>query len=159
MARYEYMRLKLSNLPEDIIEQYGLKEKTTSEEYIYVEIRKGMYGLPQARLLAQELLEQRLQKQGYTQSKVTPGFWTHTWRPISFELVVDYSGVKYVGKEHSDHLVRVLIEQYKISEDWGGKKYIGLTFDWDYRKRKVHVSMPWYVNMALIRFKLQTPKR
>ena len=52
-----------------------------------------MYGLTQAGLLAQELLEQRLQKQGYTQSKVTLGFWTHTWRPISFTLVVDDSGV------------------------------------------------------------------
>ena len=60
------MRLKVYNLPEDIIDQYGLKEKTTSEEYIYVEIRKGMYGLPQAGLLAQELLEQRLQKNCYT---------------------------------------------------------------------------------------------
>ena len=56
MARYEYLRLKLSNLPEDFMEQYGLKYKTTSEGYIYVEIRKVMYGLPQAVFLAQELL-------------------------------------------------------------------------------------------------------
>ena len=74
LAGYEYLRLKLSNLPEDVIEQYGLKDKTTSEGYIYVEIRKGMYGLPQAELLAKELLEKRLQKQGYTQNKVTPIF-------------------------------------------------------------------------------------
>ena len=121
LAWYEYLRLKLSNLPEDVIEQYGLKDKTTSEGYIYVEIRKGMYGLPQAGLLAQELLEQRLQKQGYTQSKVTPGFWTHAWRPISLTLVVDNFGIKYVGKEHADHVVRVLKENYEISEDWGGK--------------------------------------
>ena len=89
LARYEYLRLKIFNLPKYVIEQYGLKYKTTSEGYIYVEIRKGMYGLPQADLLAQELLEQILQKQGYTQSKLTPGFCTHAWRPISFTLVVD----------------------------------------------------------------------
>ena len=99
------------------------------------------------------------QKQGYTQSKVTPGFWTHAWRPISFTLLVDDFGVKYVGKEHANHLVRVLKEKYEISEDWGGKKYIGLTFDCDYRKRQVHVSMTGYVNMAMIRFKHQAPKR
>ena len=80
-----------------------------------------MYGLPQAGLLAQELLEQRLGKQGYTQSKVTPGFWTHSGHPISFTLVVDDFGVKYVGKEHADHLVRVLKEHDEISEDWEGK--------------------------------------
>ena len=88
-----------------------------------------MYGLPQVGLLEQELLEQRLQKHCYTQSKVTQGFWTHTWQPITFTLVVDDFDVKYVGKEHSDHLVRVLKENYEISEDWGGKRYIGLTFD------------------------------
>ena len=82
-----------------------------------------MYGLPQAVLSEQELLEQRLQKQGYTQSKATPGFGTHAWRPIRFTLVVDDFGVKYVGKEHADHVVRVLKENYKISEDWGGKIY------------------------------------
>ena len=159
LARYEYLRLKLTNLPEDVIEEYGLKEKETKDGYVYVEIRKGMYGLPQAGLLAQELLEQRLGKQGYTQSKVTPGFWTHSWRPISFTLVVDDFGVKYVGKDHADHLVRVLKEHYEISEDWEGTKYIGLTFDWDYSKRQVHVSMPGYRDMALTRFKHQTPKR
>ena len=109
-------------------------------------------------MLAQELLEQRLQKQGYTQSKVTLGFWTHTWRPISFTLVVDDFGVKYVGKEHADHLLQLLKEKYEISEDWGGKKYIGLTFDWGHSKRQVHVSMPGYVNMALLRFKHRTTK-
>ena len=36
LARYEYLRLKLSNLPEDVIEQYGLKEKATSEGYVYM---------------------------------------------------------------------------------------------------------------------------
>ena len=64
LARYEYLRLKVSNLPKDVIEKYGVKDKKTREGYIYVEIRKLMYGLPQSVLLAQELLEQRLQKLG-----------------------------------------------------------------------------------------------
>ena len=98
LARYEYLKLKLSNLPEDVIEQYGLKYKTASEAYVYVEIRKGIYGLPQEGLLAQELLEQRLQKQGYTQSKVTPDSWTHAWQPITFTLVIDDFGIKNFGK-------------------------------------------------------------
>ena len=52
---------------------------------------------------------------------MTPGFWTHAWRPISFTLVVDDFGVNYVGKEHADHLVGLLKENYEISKDWGGK--------------------------------------
>ena len=84
MERYEYMRLKLDQLPADVIEQYGLEDKVTSDGYVYVEVRKGMYGLPQAGLLAQQLLEKRLEKHGYTQSKQTPGLWKHKWRPICF---------------------------------------------------------------------------
>ena len=72
-----------------------------------------MYGLPQAGLLAQEFLEQILQKHRYTQSKVTPGFWTHVWSPISFTLVVNDFGVKYVGKENADPLVIVLKKNTK----------------------------------------------
>ena len=68
LARYAYLQLKLTNLPEDDIEKYGLQDKATSDEYVYVEIIKGMYSLPQAGFLAQELLEKRLQKYGYTQS-------------------------------------------------------------------------------------------
>ena len=59
LGTYKYLRLKLTNLPEYVIKHYGLKDKATSDEYVYVDIRKGMYVLPQAGLLAQELLEQR----------------------------------------------------------------------------------------------------
>ena len=93
-----------------------------------------MYGLPQAGLLAQILLEEQLKNHEYEQSKITPVFWKHKGRPICFTLVVDDFGVKYVGKEHARHLISVLKEHYEISEDWEGKKYVGLTFDWDYEK-------------------------
>jgi hypothetical protein len=76
-----------------------------------------MYGLPQAGIIAQELLEERLLKAGYSQSKITPGYWKHEWRPISFTLVVDNFGVKYIGKEHVLHLLQVLKQDYEIEED------------------------------------------
>ena len=57
MPRYEYMRLKLEDLPKDFIEEYNFRDKVTKDEYIYVEICKGMYKLPQAGILVQELLE------------------------------------------------------------------------------------------------------
>ena len=118
-----------------------------------------MYGLPQAGLLAQQLLEKRLEKHGYTQSKQTPGLWKHKWRPICFSLVVDDFGVKYVGEAHANHLIQALKKDYDISEDWKGQKYCGLTLDWDYEKREVHLSMPGYVEKALARFKHERPKK
>ena len=108
MARSEFMRLKLSDLPDNVIAHYKLHEKATDDGWVYMEIKRGMYGLPQAGLIAQQLLEKRLNKHGYKQSALTPGFWTHKWRPISFSLCVDDFGVKYVGEQHANHLITVL---------------------------------------------------
>jgi hypothetical protein len=57
LKRYEYHQLKLDDIPEDVIEAYQLHAKATKDGYVYVEVRKGTYGLPQAGILAQELLE------------------------------------------------------------------------------------------------------
>ena len=64
MARYEYMRLEIPELPQDFIDEYKLHDKTTKDGYLYLEIRKCMYGLPQSGVLAQELLEKRLNVKG-----------------------------------------------------------------------------------------------
>ena len=74
MARSEFMCLKLSNLPDNVIAHYKLHEKATNDSWVYVEIKRGMYGLPQAGPIAQQLLEKRLNKHGYKQSELTPGF-------------------------------------------------------------------------------------
>ena len=109
MARLEYVRINIDHVLQEIIDEYKLKDKVF-DGYIYVEIQKGMYGLPQADILAQQLLEERLNKHGYSQSKAVPGLWTHKTWPISFTLVVDDFGVKYVGKEHTMHLINIVGE-------------------------------------------------
>jgi hypothetical protein len=67
-----------------------------------------MYGLPQAGLLAKVLLEKRLNKHRYRQSKLVPGLWKHDTRLIQFTLDVDDFGVKYINKEHAQHLKNTL---------------------------------------------------
>jgi hypothetical protein len=47
-----------------------------------------------------------------------------------------------VGIEHAQHLKNLLEEHYKLTCNWTGKQYIGITLDWDYNKRHVHLSMP-----------------
>ena len=46
-------------MPNNIIKHYNLRDKATPNGYIYCEIQKGMYGLPQASIIAQQLLEER----------------------------------------------------------------------------------------------------
>ena len=90
-----------------------------------------MYGLPQAGLLAQQLLEERLNAKVYSQSTLVPGLWTHEWRPITFTLCVDDFGVKYTGKQHANHLMDILQEHYTIYHNWSGSRYLGMDIDWD----------------------------
>jgi hypothetical protein len=66
------------------------------------------------------------------QDRITHILWTHSHRPVQFSLVVDDFGVKYVGKQHADHLMNALQEIYEVSEDWEGKLYCGITLNWDY---------------------------
>ena len=111
-----------------------------------------MYGIPHAGIIAQKLLEERLEKHGYRQSDKTPGFWKHDTRSICFSLIVDDFGVKYVGEEHANHLIGVLEEFYVVENNWEGKKYCGITLDWDYINSKVNLSMPGYCDEGITHF-------
>jgi hypothetical protein len=84
----EFVQRKMSDMPDNIIKLYNLSD-IAHDGYVYVSIQKGMYRLPQAGIIAHELLEQQLQANGYHQSKLNPGFWKHNWRPISFALCVN----------------------------------------------------------------------
>ena len=159
LKRPEYIRMKLADIPQEIIDEYKLKTIAKPDGSIYIVANKGMYGLPQAGLLANELLEKRLNKNGYHQSKLVPGLWKHEWRPIQFTLVVDDFGVKYVGQEHANHLKAALEQYYKVTNDWSGARYIGITIDWDYKRKQVHLSMPGYVAKALKQFQHSKPTK
>jgi hypothetical protein len=51
MKRYGYMHLPIGIIPQEIIDQYELLP-LVHNGYVYIEIRKGMYGLPQAGIIA-----------------------------------------------------------------------------------------------------------
>ena len=152
MLRYKYMRLKLAEMPDDINEHYKFRNVAIPDEYVNCKIRKGVYGLPQAGIIAQDLLAKQLQEHGYSQSKTTPGLWKHEWRPIIFSLVVNNFGVKYVGVEHTQHLLQTIQKYYQCSVEEEGERYCGLTSKWDYPGKKVHLSMPAYIKNALKHF-------
>jgi hypothetical protein len=67
--------MPLRLIPDDIIEHYELREKAI-DGYVYMEIRKGMCGLPQAGILANKVLKLRLACQGYFEQPRTPGLWS-----------------------------------------------------------------------------------
>jgi len=144
LDRTEYMRMPLDLIPPEFQEAYGLQEKAKNG-FVYMAILKGMYGLPQAGILANKLLKKRLAKHGYFEMPHTPGLWKHVSRPIAFTLVVDDFGIKYQGVEHAQHLLKAIKEDYTVEVDWTGALYCGIKLEWNYKKGYVDISMPGYV--------------
>ena len=84
---YEYVRIPVWMIHTHIQELYGLSSKIV-DGHVYMEIRRGMYGLPQASKLANEQLEQFLAPHGYFPCPITPpGLWTGRNSDLMFTLV------------------------------------------------------------------------
>ena len=107
MDRSEYARIKLSVIPQAIIDEYNFFDYEYNR-WIYFEIVRGYYGLPQSGWLANDLLRKRLNKEGYFEASTTPGLWRHKCRPILFMIIVDIFGVEYMGRKNVEHLASVL---------------------------------------------------
>ena len=80
-------------------------------------------------------------------------------RPVTFTLVVDDFGVKFIGVQNLKHLVESLKKFYDIELDIVGGKYCGITLDWDYENRTVDLSMPKYFPIKLKEFDHPQPTK
>jgi hypothetical protein len=73
--------------------------------WVHLEMRRAVWGLPQAGILANKKLRWKLAPFGYHECIDTPGLWKHESQPLTFTLVVNDFGVKYEKKEDADHLI------------------------------------------------------
>jgi hypothetical protein len=117
-----------------------------------------MYGLSQAGLLANQLLQKRLKPFGYYPAGHTPGLWLHNTKLMAFSLVVDDVAVKYDTKADARHLRNALLRHYEIKTDWDGTVYSTITFDCDYNKGTCDIYMPVYITNVLNKFQHDKPK-
>ena len=74
LHRPEFIHMKLSNIPDEVIKEYKLREKATKNGSVYIKAKQGIYGLPQSGLLANDLLK-CLNKHRYRQRKLVPILW------------------------------------------------------------------------------------
>ena len=65
MSNYQYMRIHLKGIPNEVVVEYSLLPIADLSGYVYVEIRKGMYGLKEAGIIAYKRLVRNLQPHGY----------------------------------------------------------------------------------------------
>ena len=152
MDRSEWMRIPVKFLPAAAIVKHKL-DKFIHNGFLLCEIVKGMYGLPQAGILAQQQLVALLATAGYTQDEIVPCVFNHKTNGITFTLVVDDFGIKFINSEGAEHLISTLQQHYEIKVNRTGSKYLGMKIDIDYDKRICSMSMPGYIEKAITQFR------
>jgi hypothetical protein len=159
MVNPKYVRIKITDIPEEFILEFDLAGKEDHNGWIYFEILRGCYGLPQAGILANNLLCGHLEKEGYYEAATTPGLWKHKWGPIQFCLIIDNFGVEYVGIEHFNHLLAVLQRYHQVQTNMAGNKIVGLNVQWDFPSKQVPIAMKSYFNNLLLSLNQPMPKK
>ena len=87
MVRAEYLRIHKRYFSPEFKSIYKLQDKI-HQDYIYCKVKKGMYGLKQAAILAYKLLVKRLRNDGYQPIPMTNGLFKHNSRKQSLRFVL-----------------------------------------------------------------------
>ena len=88
------MKLPLEIIVDKIIQKYKL-QYLAHQFFVYIEIQKGIYGLPQAGNIVNNKMKQRLVSFGYEPAPITPGLLWYQIYPLQFSLVMDDFGIQY----------------------------------------------------------------
>ena len=64
MKKFRYMKIPLKYIHKEIMDEYNIQD-IQSNGFVYVEIRKGMYGLKEAGIIAFKRLVEKLVPHGY----------------------------------------------------------------------------------------------
>jgi hypothetical protein len=131
LDQFEYMRISIELLPNNIIKHYQLQEKSPRWLCLHGDPQRHTWTAA-GRILANKLLREQWAHHGYFEQPHTPGLWKHVTRPVWFNLYVDNFGIKYIGREHLQHLYDALEkETYEIVEDWTGNLNCGIIWKWN----------------------------
>ena len=150
LTRPEYMRLPVRLIPQAHRARFQV-DHLADGEFIIWEVTKGIYGLPQAGLLAQQDLIRLLEQHNFVQCPHTPCLFKHRINNIQFVLWVDDFLVKYPRNQPRllHDLIATLRSKYRLKIDWQGRQYLGYNIRRNRPKRSLTLSMPTYVQQAL----------
>lgn len=104
-----------------------------------------MYSLLQVEIIANKLFLKRLYPHRYFEMPHTPGLWHHQWWSITFTLVVDNIGVKYVGHKNTEYLMAEIKENYTLFKDWTGSIYCCISLQWYCNEHTAEINISKYI--------------
>ena len=122
------MQIPIAEISQESMHAHNLHDKVYPG-HICCEIHRGMYGLPQAGKVANNLLKKTSIRIWLPQKTLHSRMMEHSILPVHFILVVDDVGIKFVGKEHLQYLINILKMYYEIDVDYASNKYCGVTLD------------------------------
>ena len=85
LLRFEYLRVLLTTIPNEIVQQYGL-DGMAHNGWVYMKVWKGMPGLKQTGKVVNDSLTKHLAKYGYSPVNRTPVLWKHQSHDTTFTL-------------------------------------------------------------------------
>ena len=151
LDRSEWMLVPTKFMSQDLISELKLEEYI-HKDHILFEVTGSLYGHPAAGRISNKDLVQHLERHGYTQSANVPCLFSNKDKSITFTLIVDDIGIKYVhGNNEIDHLLNILqkpISKWDIKVDRTGSQYNGQRLTWDYDKNTLITDVPNYVKQA-----------
>ena len=109
MAKYEYYKIDLSLIPQDVIDKYNLMDKQINR-FIHVRVYKGMYGLFRSGIIAHTALKEHLCPFRYEPAPTTSVLWRHNMNGTTFTLLIDGFAIRYQRIEDALHLISALQE-------------------------------------------------
>ena len=71
------MRIPFKIIPQEIIDAYNLDILLDNQGWIYMHIKKGMYGLKQSGIITNQEFVKNMAPFGYHPVQHTPGLWVH----------------------------------------------------------------------------------
>ena len=92
----------IENHPTGNHDAYNLTKMVYNQGWIYMRTKKGMYGLKQAGIIANQELVKNMAPFGYHPVKHTPGLWAHDNQNTIFSLVVDDFCFQYSSMKDSN---------------------------------------------------------
>ena len=117
----EWINIPIKNIPLSLLEEHNLIQ-FISDEHILCRVDGTMYGHPVAGRLANADLVKHLAVHGYVQDANVPCMFAHVTAPISFSLVVNDFGIKYVHDSDLATLYSALRKKYQIRVNLTGSK-------------------------------------
>ena len=126
MKKSKYYKTAIKLIPQEIIDKYELNNKQ-SNGYIYTRVKKRIYELVKAGIIAHEALKEHLKHYGFACAIITQGLCKHQDREMNLTLVVDNFGIRYRNKKYADNLISALQAKYEVTQDWKGGLFCIIT--------------------------------